>query len=71
MNNLQNMTDESLLAYYESIRRQVAADHQLGARHRLIGGTVMQFADHLKDEISRRQLAFTPIEWQRQGGEVG
>jgi hypothetical protein len=61
--NLENMTDESLLAYYESIRRQVAADHKLGARFRLVGGTVKQYADHLKDEIRRRQLAFKPIEW--------
>lgn len=63
MTDLQNMTDESLLAYYESIRRQVAADHQLGARYRLVGGTVKQYADHLKDEIRRRQLAFKPIDW--------
>lgn len=63
MNNLQNMTDESLLAYYESIRRQVAADQQLGARYRLVGGTVKQYAEHLKDEIRRRQLTFKPIEW--------
>ena len=63
MNNFRNMTDESLIAYYESIRRQVAADNQLGARQRLIGGTVRQYADQLMGEISRRQLSFKPIEW--------
>ena len=63
MNNLQNMTDESLLAYYESIRRQVAADRQLGTRYRLVGGTVKQYAEHLGQEIRRRQLALKPIEW--------
>jgi hypothetical protein len=63
VNNLQNMTDESLLAYYESIRRQVAADRQLGARYRLVGGTVKQYAEHLGQEIRRRQLALKPIEW--------
>jgi hypothetical protein len=48
MNNFRNMTDESLLAYYESVRRQVAADHQLGAQQRLIGGTVRQYAESLR-----------------------
>jgi hypothetical protein len=52
-----------LLAYYESIRRQVAADRQLGARYRLVGGTVKQYAEHLRREIRRRQLALKPIEW--------
>ena len=65
MNNFQNMTDESLLAYYESIRRQAAADQQLGARHRLVGGTVKDYANRLKGEISRRQLTIKPIEWPR------
>jgi hypothetical protein len=63
--NFDGMTDESLLAYYESIRRQVAADQQLGARYRLVGGTVKDYADRLKGEISRRQLAFKPIDWPR------
>ena len=65
MNNLQNMTDESLLAFYESVRRQVTADQQLGTRYRLVGGTAKQYADHLKDEIRRRELAFKPIDWPR------
>jgi hypothetical protein len=58
-----NMTDESLLAYYESIRRQVAADRQLGGRYRLAGGTVREYADSLRDEIGRRQIAVRPIDW--------
>lgn len=61
--DFQGMTDESLLAYYESIRRQVAADQQLGTRYRLVGGTVKEYADRLKGEISRRQLTFKPIDW--------
>jgi hypothetical protein len=63
MNHLQNMTDDSLVAYYESIRRQVAADQQLGARYRLAGGTVKEYAERLKDEIRRRRLAVNPIDW--------
>lgn len=60
---LGNMTDESLLAYYESVRRQVAADSQLGDRYRLAGGTVKEYAERLKDEMRRRQIRFTPIDW--------
>jgi hypothetical protein len=52
---LGDMTDESLLAYYESIRRQVAADQQLGGRYRLAGGTVREYTGHLQDEIRLRQ----------------
>lgn len=63
---LGNMTDESLLAYYESVRRQVAADSQLGDRYRLAGGTVKEYAERLKDEIgdgksgSRRSTGHWP-----------
>jgi hypothetical protein len=58
-----NLSDESLLAYYESIRRQVAADTSAGGRYRLVGSRVKEYADALKDEMSRRQLSFTPIHW--------
>lgn len=56
-------TDESLLAYYESVRRQVVADNRLGGRYRLIGTNVKDYADQLQSEMSRRQLRFKPIEW--------
>jgi hypothetical protein len=59
----ENLTDESLLAYYESVRRQVAANSQLGGRDRLIGANVKQFADELTAEMKRRQLRFRPIDW--------
>jgi hypothetical protein len=58
-----NSTDESLLAFYESVRRQVAADNQLGGRHRLTGASVKQYADELQAEMHRRQLRFKPIDW--------
>lgn len=60
--HLGNLTDESLHAYYESVRRQVTADCRLG-RHRLIGPTVKQYADRLGEEMTRRRLPFKPIEW--------
>jgi hypothetical protein len=60
--NLTNTTDESLLAIYESVRRQVMADVRLGNR-RLAGNAMKQYANQLQDEMNRRQISFTPIEW--------
>jgi hypothetical protein len=57
--------DERLLAFYENIRHQVYLDVQLGSRHRLIGEGVKQYADKLREEMDRRRLRFTPIDWQR------
>jgi hypothetical protein len=60
--HLTDATDESLLAIYESLRRQVMADVRLGGR-RLAGNAMKQYADQLKDEMNRRRISFTPIEW--------
>jgi hypothetical protein len=56
-------SDESLLHFYESVRRQVIADKQSGGRYRLVGANVRAYANRLKDEIDRRRLPFTPIDW--------
>lgn len=61
--DLLNLSDESLRAYYESVRRQVAADARIGGRHPLVGANVKQYADRLKSEMDRRQLEFKPIVW--------
>ena len=61
--NLPDLTDESLLAYYESVRRQVAADTQFGGRYRLVGDVVKQYAERLTSEMDRRRLDFKPINW--------
>jgi len=58
-------TDESLLAYYESVRRQVSADARLGGRSPLIGTRLKQYVDELRAEMDRRQLRFEPIQWPR------
>jgi hypothetical protein len=60
---LQDLTDESILKLYESIRQQVAADVQLGSKHRLLGETAKQQAERLREELERRRLSFTPIDW--------
>jgi hypothetical protein len=60
--SLLSLTDESLIAYYESNRRQAMADGRIGHR-RLVGVTVKDYADRLKSEMVRRRLEFTPIVW--------
>lgn len=61
--DLHNISDESLLAYYESVRRQVAADTNFGGRHRLVSSAAKQYADRLTREMARRRLDFKPILW--------
>jgi hypothetical protein len=63
--NFSQSKDERLLAFYENIRRQVHLDVQLGSRHRLIGEGVKQYAEKLREEMDRRRLRFTPIDWNR------
>ena len=63
--NFDNTKDESLVFYYESVRQQVVADIQAGGLYRLIGESVKQYADRLSEEMDRRRLRFTPIDWQR------
>jgi hypothetical protein len=57
--------DERLLAFYENIRRQVDLDMRAGGRYRFAGEGVKQYADKLREEMDRRRLRFTPIDWQR------
>jgi hypothetical protein len=60
-----NLKDESLLAYYENIRQQVQLDMNFGGRYRFAGNSVKQHADNLREEMSRRRLRFSPIDWHR------
>jgi hypothetical protein len=64
LKNFFNAKDESLLAFYENVRRQVEADKQSGGRYRFVGGSVKQYAEQLRDEMDRRRLRFTPIKWE-------
>jgi len=62
--NFDNTTDENLVVYYESVRQQVVADIRAGGRYRLIGDSVKQYADRLREEMDRRGLRFAPIDWR-------
>jgi len=63
--NFSNTKDESLLHLYESVRRQVEADIQSGGRYRFAGDSAKQYAHRLSEEMDRRRLRFTPIDWHR------
>jgi hypothetical protein len=58
------LSDESLLAYYESIRRQAAADINLGGKRRLAGAGVRRYAEQIQKEMQDRKLRYVPIEWR-------
>jgi hypothetical protein len=64
--NVAKLNDESLLTLYESVRRQVLADHSLGGRHRLVGNAGKQYAEELRTEMERRRLRFTRIDWPQE-----
>jgi hypothetical protein len=36
-----------------------------GGRYRFAGEGVKQFADKLREEMDRRRLRFTPIDWSQ------
>lgn len=60
-----NTKDDSLLVFYESIRRQVEADMHSGGRYRFAGESARRYAERLREEMDRRRLRFTPIDWHR------
>jgi len=63
--DFSNSKDERLLAFHENVRSQVELDNRAGGRYRLAGDGVRQYAEKLRDEMGRRRLRFTPIEWRR------
>jgi hypothetical protein len=65
MSSIHSLADENVLKLYENIKEQVAADNRLGSRHRLLGDAARQQAARLREELDRRRLRFTPIEWDR------
>jgi hypothetical protein len=65
MSDLSKSKDENLLVFYENVRQQVDADIRSGGRYRFVGESVKQYADRLSEEMERRRLRFTPIDWQR------
>jgi hypothetical protein len=63
--NFSSSKDERLLAFYNNVRLQVELDLRAGGRYRFAGEGVRQYADKLREEMERRRLGFTPIDWPR------
>jgi hypothetical protein len=61
--NFSQMKDERLLLFYDAVREQVILDGN--SRYRFAGEGVRAYADKLRDEMERRRLNFTPINWPR------
>lgn len=58
-----NLKDHSLIALYESVRRQTLTQQGAALRSRVIGANTKTYAEKLRAEMERRQLQFTPIDW--------
>jgi hypothetical protein len=57
-----DLSDESLLRYYNSIRKQVEADRD--SKHKFMGGdTIKEYAKSLRLELYKRRLPYTAIDW--------
>jgi hypothetical protein len=59
--NYSQMKDERLLAFYEHVRQRVAL--HAGSHYRFAGDGVRAYADNLREEMDKRRLKFTPIDW--------
>ena len=61
--SFSQMKDERILAFYENVRRQVEIDKSTGGRYRFVGEGVKQYAERLREEMDRRRLAYSRIDW--------
>ena len=65
--SFSTLSHESLLSYYESIRKEVEADRELrrrGHRHFLTNSDALKkYAASLREEMDRRRLSYSPIVW--------
>ena len=60
--SVENMPDERLILFYENIRQQAEAD-RAHKHHFMAGPTVRQYADNLRNEMVKRRLQHSPINW--------
>ena len=65
--SLSALSDESLLRFYESVRKQVEADRDLmrrGYTHFFVNNDdVKKYAAGLRQELERRRLSCPPLPW--------
>jgi hypothetical protein len=60
--SVEDMPDERLVHYYESVRQQVEAD-RAGNHKFMMNPTVQEYADQLQSEMIKRGLEHSPIQW--------
>lgn len=60
--SLENLSDESVVRYYEGIRQQADADRS-NKHHFTSSQGVRERAEQLRDELMRRKLQHSPIRW--------
>ena len=58
-----SLKDDSLIALYETVRRQTLTDKGAAIRSRVVGENMKGYAEKLRAEMERRGLRFKPIEW--------
>jgi hypothetical protein len=63
MSDIRHLTDDYVRKLYENIREQVAADAQSRSHHGFVGETARRQTERLREEMDRRRLKFTPIDW--------
>lgn len=59
--NYSQTKDETLLRFYDDVRQQVILDGD--SRYRFAGQGMRAYAEKLREEMDRRRLRYTPIDW--------
>jgi hypothetical protein len=60
---VENLRDENLLRFYDSIREQVETDRRSKYKF-AVGHSAKEYAEALLGEMTKRRLQHTPIEWE-------
>lgn len=61
--DFSNSKNERLLARYDDVRLHVEKDNLAGGQYRFVGEKVKEYAERLREEMDRRRLNFTRIDW--------
>jgi hypothetical protein len=65
--SVSDLSGESLLCFYESIRKEVEAGREsmrCGSRHFFANNAaIKEYAENLRQEIVSRGLSYVPIVW--------
>jgi hypothetical protein len=57
-----DLSDESLMRYYDAVRKQVEADRD--SKHKLVGSdAIKEYTESLRIELHKRRLPYTAIDW--------